>query len=523
MSNMQKTKLDTTKWDLLKGLSLSISTESVDSRDIEDARRSVDSSKKQPKQAPKQKQQDGDNDNMDGDGFKVVKLSLTCHLQNKKKRRGIKSAVAFVCKTVLLAALMVMVVVGHVHFHQKTVAIGIFSMYRQQAGATAAAPPAPEKETPMRLNQIVPMNDTVKLAMAETATAVDSGPTYDEADSHENDTVASNETASVEKEGVESTVTTSNDTNTTTPATFDLAEEATVAICAIMKDEELYLEEWLLYYLALGIDRIYIYNDSDNSTKLQDFIKSLVRTADTKDVDPSRKTTAALLPEDFVVIHNLKGGRSRRRQIQAYKDCMSRYVRPNNHTWAGFLDPDEFLVLKKHKTLKNFLSETAPQGSVSVNWVNFGTSNETSYRPHPVTQRFQYHMGTHWTVKTFVKSEDYKDRKSPHWVLLRDDKMRRDPDGVWIRGTKKLPNSNLTNSVFNPAFHIGGRSDVAALFHYRTKSLGEYKTKFCERGDVFDANKCTNSTFLNVEPGYIHDDSAWKFLQEHYPGKYGVI
>mmetsp|Transcript_61463 Transcript_61463/g.150422 ORF Transcript_61463/g.150422 Transcript_61463/m.150422 type:complete len:547 (+) Transcript_61463:263-1903(+) len=542
---MQKSTAGTTKWDLLKGRSLSISTdcESVDNEDVEEARRPVDLPQN-TKQAPKQKQNKQQYGKYDDDGgkFKVLKRSLTCRLKNNEKTKGRGSVVAVVKKTMIIAALLILlVVIDHVQFQKKIVNDTIFS------GATTS---------------------TVKAATAAAATTVVSGPTDAEASSRKDDDDDDDDASSREKSGttftattyvvdetnktkvgtetttftftnatatveevvvvVESTVTASNDTatatttnaNATATAALHLAGERSVAICAIMKDEELYLEEWFLYYLALGVDRIYIYNDSDNSTKLEDFVKSLVGTTDEGENDTRRNTTEGLLPEDFVTIFNLKRVGSRTRQIRAYRNCMRRYVRPNNHTWAGFLDPDEFLVLRKHKTLKDFLSEKAPEGSVSINWVDFGTSNETSYRPRPVTQRFQYHMGTQWTVKTFVKAEDYKDRQSPHWVHLRDNNMRRDPDGVWIRGTNKLPNSNQTNSAFNPTFHVEGRSDVAALFHYRTKSLGEYMTKFCERGDVFDSKQCDNATFSNVEPGYIHDDSAWKFLREHYPNKY---
>ena len=40
-----------------------------------------------------------------------------------------------------------------------------------------------------------------------------------------------------------------------------------IAICAIIKDEQRYLEEWLQYHFKLGFDEIYLYEDLENACK----------------------------------------------------------------------------------------------------------------------------------------------------------------------------------------------------------------------------------------------------------------
>ena len=45
--------------------------------------------------------------------------------------------------------------------------------------------------------------------------------------------------------------------------------DETAAICAVVKDEDRYLEEWLLYHLGIGFDHIYMYDDSPNTTTVR--------------------------------------------------------------------------------------------------------------------------------------------------------------------------------------------------------------------------------------------------------------
>ena len=46
-----------------------------------------------------------------------------------------------------------------------------------------------------------------------------------------------------------------------------------VALCTMGKKENLYVQEFIDYYLKLGIDKIFIYDDNDNNTeKISDAI-----------------------------------------------------------------------------------------------------------------------------------------------------------------------------------------------------------------------------------------------------------
>ena len=88
----------------------------------------------------------------------------------------------------------------------------------------------------------------------------------------------------------------------------------------------------------------------------------------------------------------------------------------DDHTWLAFFDVDEFLVLKKHDTINDFLMSHLPMGSLAISWYIFGTGNRDLYAPLPVTKRFMYRDGVDkndrhpsaWhNVKSIVKTSDY--------------------------------------------------------------------------------------------------------------------
>lgn len=192
----------------------------------------------------------------------------------------------------------------------------------------------------------------------------------------------------------------------------------TAAICSIIRDENRYLEEWTLYHLALGFDRIHIYDNSDTSAALR-WLR-----------DEQGNNT---ILQEGVLIHPFKN-KANKRQLKAFRNCMKVYGK--KHTWVAFLDPDEFLVLKKHDRVVDLLTHHCANGSLGINWVLFGTSNQTTYDDSPVTRRFQYHMGVDEHIKTIVKVSDYLGQQSAHWVKLADPTMRRDTNGKWIQGPK---------------------------------------------------------------------------------------
>lgn len=211
--------------------------------------------------------------------------------------------------------------------------------------------------------------------------------------------------------------------------------DATAAVCAIAKDEGPYIDEWVRYHLALGFDAVYVYDNSD-ANDLADL--------------PSRH------PVGRVHVRHWPG---KRRQVPAYNHFLGA---ADGHTWAAFLDVDEFLVLRKHGDVKSLLKEHCRRGALGVNWLLFGSSGKAAYEPGCVVSRFRRrgaHVNPH--VKSIVRVADVREMDVHNPSSL-----------VW--GTHQRDTSGR---AFSGSQHPNGPTDVAVIHHYFTKSHGEFLQK----------------------------------------------
>jgi Glycosyl transferase family 2 len=277
------------------------------------------------------------------------------------------------------------------------------------------------------------------------------------------------------------------------------------ALCAIVVNEEAYLDEWLDYNLALGFTDIFLYDNSD-MFELEKYVRA--------------QTDSRLH-----VVHFPGPGM----QMKAYLDCAKTVAARNQerqqmvrHTpWAAFFDLDEFLVLRQHTNVVEFLSEHCPTGQLGINWYLFSTANETLYRPLPVTKRFQYRAaGINEHVKSIVRLEDMNMNRTPHahFAHMKELGHHKDTNGNRIGDKAGRPGP----------FNRDGPTDVAVVHHYVTKSVKEYVDKTM-RGRADKRKNAAASLDRSVlfkerkglDPGEIFDDSAWQLLKQNVP-KYAI-
>ena len=310
----------------------------------------------------------------------------------------------------------------------------------------------------------------------------------------------------------------------------------TVGICAIVKDGEAYLTEWLDYHLeAMKMDAIYIYDNSPDFD-LQSWY------ANTRSHPVYKRVEIRhLLDKTF------------KRQRRAYTDCVNRYGKNINEVglryskkmgyevtdrefgpsegtdYLAMIDLDEFLVPKGeytsvHGVIKDYL-EPYEGGSITVNWVLFGSSNKTIYTPIPVTKRFQYRdKETHGVVKSIVKASDFYSMRNPHSISTVFGHTRT----TSYQGAILHTNVSKTGAS-DPSLPSG----VLLLYHYRYTSSKEYYTKKCIRGDTDGLKGCSYwtkktitveelkkkgmPTHIALRTGSVFDDSAWKIMVERIP------
>ncbi len=219
--------------------------------------------------------------------------------------------------------------------------------------------------------------------------------------------------------------------------------EECVCVCCIARNEELYLDEWISHYLALGFDRIIINDNNDDPRQLKEFLSDKAYREKVK-IDPWNGEV------DF--------------QLRAYKSTYEH----EEFKWCAFFDVDEFLELPQHDDIHSYLSMFPDDaGSILIHWLNYGTNGLRNYDPRPVTKRFQYPSvpcfrkpSKNYHTKCIVKKVD----SAVAQLMI--------PDPHVIRLSS--PYSLYTNNATPVSTGITINYDYAILKHYITKSLEEF-------------------------------------------------
>ena len=232
-------------------------------------------------------------------------------------------------------------------------------------------------------------------------------------------------------------------------------------ICSIALNEDLYIDEWIRYNIALGFSHIYIY---DNGGTLKD--------------KKSDRVTIIPFPGEKKMLES--------------RDIFTHQYK-NKHMWCAFIDIDEFIVLKKHKNIMEFLNEYN-YDSIALNWLMFGTSNEKEYRDEPVTKRFTYcSKDIHYKCISKLKSINI--HVSSHRPQ--------------IKGNIYDTNRNVVTNIFNPDANY----NIACIHHYWTKSEEEYKMKV-ERRMPDETPMRTCDTDIHSKYNDVYNSDAWDFYSK---------
>ncbi|KAL3809303.1 hypothetical protein ACHAXA_009427 [Cyclostephanos tholiformis] len=286
-------------------------------------------------------------------------------------------------------------------------------------------------------------------------------------------------------------------------ADLDRSALTSAALCGIVKDAEPYLDEWVDYNFGLGFHTIYLVDNSADH-ELRNW----------QDRRRNSGYSVRVIPKPGT-----------HRQMYSYHICASEFK--NDHAYMAFFDVDEYLVLKKHDTVDDFLRDHLPKGALQISWYIFGTNSRDMYSPLPVTKRFTLRDGTsesdrhpsEWhNVKAILKLSDYGQYpKSPHSMTT--NKRTAGSEKAWI-DTNGKSNFDSIGSV-----NYDRPVDIAVLHHYKYLSSKEFRWKSCTRKTVDDKYKdCDVTRNVTRTPyvGSIHDDSAWRTLKKNVP-KYAAF
>jgi hypothetical protein len=215
-----------------------------------------------------------------------------------------------------------------------------------------------------------------------------------------------------------------------------------LSVCAIVKDEDQYLPEWITYYRIMGASHFWIY---DNGSKI-----------------PVAKALEKITHGDITVIP-FPG---RQRQLEAYTDALERSR--GKTVWLAAVDLDEFVIPKKASDLRDVLRGYENYGGLVINWLMFGPSGRTAkpdclqleaYQArNPAASKVNEH------IKTIVFSERALKCRDSHSFFYKDGFYAVNERRVRVDGSSSSPVS----------------VDTIQINHYFTRTIEEYKIKIAK-------------------------------------------
>ncbi len=220
------------------------------------------------------------------------------------------------------------------------------------------------------------------------------------------------------------------------------AEPTGVAVCAIGRLENRYAVEWVEHYNALGVDKIFIYDNNrlEDGELFSDVLQPYIEAG----------FVEIIYWDDL--------------QKPAYEDCYNKHNK--EYDWIGFFDFDELVEIQDGRKVKDLLEGFDFADVLVMNWRTMTDNGMVHYEPKPMKERFTEGTGEDFAINRHVKSFvhggikgiSFSDPHCPNAPKLKVVNVH----GITV---EQVP---LQAQVIH---------DVARIDHYDTKSTEEWVRK----------------------------------------------
>jgi hypothetical protein len=250
-----------------------------------------------------------------------------------------------------------------------------------------------------------------------------------------------------------------------------------VAICCIVKNEDVYFQEWIDYHIKIGVSHFYIY--------------------DNESVNPVNNVVDHYIKQGLVTVEIIKGTE---KQMTAYSDCLKKYK--NECQWLAFIDVDEFIVAKTlNGNLPEFLTQYERYGGVGINWLIFG-SNGHKDKPNGS----QIDNFTRRSLKTNPVNGHIKSIVQTRYVK----KTGPDPHQFKYKYMKYFVNENFERLNGPIVKHTSNKIQIN---HYFLRSKEEFRIKVSRgRADCNVPRKMQEFDDTDKDANYILDESIKEII-----------
>lgn len=245
-------------------------------------------------------------------------------------------------------------------------------------------------------------------------------------------------------------------------------------ICAIAKNEQRYIREWVEHYLKQGFDKIYIFEDygsNTHSNELQDYI------------DSDKVELTSLTDSKFIPCHE-KGTMV---QGHLYSKFLQKCKDEHLADWCGFFDIDEFIMFEDGWDLQKLEERFKDKGGILLSWRLYGANGHTDRPSGNVVDNYTSHMpdgfkldppSSEWNIKSLVNIKNCTGKRSIHVF-----------NGCVFTDGKQFGSGDL---IFCKAW----------LNHYYTRSWEDYLDRIFVRGNMQNNFRCLDK-FFRISPEFM--------------------
>lgn len=267
------------------------------------------------------------------------------------------------------------------------------------------------------------------------------------------------------------------------------------ALCAIGKNENDYILEFVEWYYNLGFTKLFLYDNNDvDGERFEDVIGDYISNG-------------------FVEIIDYRGKKVC--QLEAYNECYKAHN--SEYDWMAFFDCDEFLVLRDSSNISDFLSQDKFDGCgiVHVNWLCYGDCghidnpdkrlNDYFTSPIlPIDFNTTYSISENRHVKSIVRNGlDCVFEWCSHT-----------PSNHEIKCCNAEGGEESSKSPFTKKINLKS----AYLKHFITKSIDEYVSNKMKRGYP-DQTEETSSKSITLDRFFSYNiltDEKVKYVKDKY-------
>jgi hypothetical protein len=254
-----------------------------------------------------------------------------------------------------------------------------------------------------------------------------------------------------------------------------------VALCCRIRDEARYLSEFVEYYLAAGVDHFFFYENFS----ADDFRATL-----SPHIAQGRVTLCADWP--YVPV-----------SPAAEEDCILRSI--GRFKWVGFIDVDEFVVIKDGRGIGEWLSAYTQHPAVALHWQMYGSCGHKVRPPGPViTEYVRRQPFPNRHVKCFVQPEFAARYRNPHSWYYMGMRDAVNELGRSVRGSTS-PTPTAAHAWIN---HFHHKSDQDYFEKAARQCLAE------KLGTIFNNRTLERHIAYESDSNTILDDSAVVYYLE---------